>query len=188
VKEAALLMAMQRIIGGIEVEDDLPRRTSMGVEKQIDQQGFDRLRVVPDLVIGRRLRLAQLEPVERRFAGHRRTVLAPRRELAGEHSHHRVVAQLVVVEHIFVAQRDAEDALADQRWHRVHDLLRRPAVGEATGKAIDQPDCPITCPQQQSAGVRSDLAAIKCGHHRAPLDACKLEQLRATLCRHRGFP
>src|SRR5262249_40107347 len=77
VEEAALLVAVQRVVGGIEVEDDLPRRAGMGVEKQIDQQGFDRLRVVPDLVIGRRPRLAQLEPVKRRFAGHRRTVLAP---------------------------------------------------------------------------------------------------------------
>jgi hypothetical protein len=41
VEEAALLVAMQRVVGGIEVEDDLPRRTGMGIEKQIDQPGFD---------------------------------------------------------------------------------------------------------------------------------------------------
>ena len=98
------------------------------------------------------------------------------------------MAQFVVVEHILIAQRDAEDTLADQRCHRMLDLLRRPAVGEATGNAIDQPNCSITRPQQQRAGIRSDLAAVKCGHHRAALDACKLEQLSATLCRHRGSP
>jgi PAS domain S-box-containing protein len=39
---------------------------------------------------------AQLQPVERAFAGQWRTVLAPRRQLAGQHRHCRVVAQLVV--------------------------------------------------------------------------------------------
>jgi hypothetical protein len=63
VEKAAFLMAMQRIVGGIEIENDLPRRSGVGIDKQIDQQGFDRLRVVPDLVIGGRLRLAQFEPV-----------------------------------------------------------------------------------------------------------------------------
>jgi hypothetical protein len=98
------------------------------------------------------------------------------------------MAQLVVVEHIFVTQRDAEDALAHQRRHRMFNLLRRPAVGEATGKASNQPNCVIARPEQQSASIRSDLATVKRGHHRAPLDACKIEQLRATLCRHRDFP
>ena len=57
-KEAALLVSMQRVVGGIEIEDDLPRRTRVGLDKQIDQQIFDRPRVVPDLVIGHRLQLA----------------------------------------------------------------------------------------------------------------------------------
>ena len=51
VEEAPLLMAMQRIVGGIEIEDDLPRRTGVSIDKQIDQQGCDRLWAVPDLVI-----------------------------------------------------------------------------------------------------------------------------------------
>ena len=75
VEEPTLLMPMQRVVGGIQVEDDLPRRARVGLNKQIDHQSFDRLRVVPDLVIGRRLWPAQFEPVEGRFAGHRRAFL-----------------------------------------------------------------------------------------------------------------
>ena len=37
----------------------------MRVEEQIDQQSLDRRRVMADLVIARRLRPAQFEPVER---------------------------------------------------------------------------------------------------------------------------
>jgi hypothetical protein len=89
---------------------------------------------MPDLVIGRRRRLA-----ERRFAGYRRTVLAPCHKLAGQHRHYRVMAQIVMVEHVLVAQCDAEDALADERCHLMLDQLRRPAVGEAPGKASISP-------------------------------------------------
>ena len=38
VEEAPFLVPMQRIVGGIEIEDDLPRRPDMGIEKQIDEQ------------------------------------------------------------------------------------------------------------------------------------------------------
>ncbi len=36
-KEAPLLLTMQRIIGGIEVEGDLAGRRPMRIEKQIDE-------------------------------------------------------------------------------------------------------------------------------------------------------
>lgn len=51
-EEASLLVPMQRIVSSIQIEDDLPPRTDVSLDKQIDQQRFDRLRVVPDLVIG----------------------------------------------------------------------------------------------------------------------------------------
>jgi hypothetical protein len=60
------------------------------------------------------LRPAQLQPVERRFAGERRAILAPGRQLAGEHRQCRVVAQLVVIDEIFVAQRQRKNPLPDQ--------------------------------------------------------------------------
>jgi len=45
------------------------------------------------------------------------------------------------------------------------DPLRRPAVGEAAGKAIDQPNRPVARRQQKSAGICGERAAIKAGHH-----------------------
>ena len=56
-----------------------------------------------DLVIGRRLVGSQFEPVERRFAGHRRAVLAARDQLAGHHRDDRVVPELVVIDDVFMA-------------------------------------------------------------------------------------
>jgi hypothetical protein len=58
---------------------------------------------VANLVVGRRLVRPQFEPVERRFAGHRRAVLAARDQLAGHHRDDRVVPQLVVIDDVFIA-------------------------------------------------------------------------------------
>jgi hypothetical protein len=139
-----------------------------------------------DLVIGRDRRATEFQPVERRFAGHRRAVLAARGKLAGQHRQDRIVAQLVVIDQIPVAQRDPEDALADQSADRMLDQFRRQAVAEAPCEPLDQADRPVRRPQQQPAGIRGDLAAVNGGHHRPPLDACQSQQIRATLCRHRG--
>ena len=49
VEEPAFLMAVQRIVRGIEIEDDLLRRLPMRVQEQIDEQRLDRRRIVADL-------------------------------------------------------------------------------------------------------------------------------------------
>ena len=91
------------------------------VQEQIDEQRLDRRRIVADPVIARRLRPAQFQPVQRRFACHRRAVGPLGLQLAGQDRHHRVMPQLVVVVQVLVAQRDAEHALANQRADLVLD-------------------------------------------------------------------
>ena len=108
-EEPPLLLAVQRIVRRIEVENDLLGRPRVRLNKQVDQQIPDRHRIVADLVIARRLQLAQLQPIERRLAGNRRAVLAPGFQLARQHRHHRIVAQLVVVVEILIAERDREN-------------------------------------------------------------------------------
>ena len=71
VKEALFLVPVQRVVGGVEIKDDLRRDRGMGVEKEIDEQAFDFRRVIADPVITRRFRPAQLQPVERRLVGFR---------------------------------------------------------------------------------------------------------------------
>jgi hypothetical protein len=45
VKKAAFLVPMHRIVGGVEVEDDLLRRSAVRIEKQIDEQCLDCCRI-----------------------------------------------------------------------------------------------------------------------------------------------
>ncbi len=153
-EEPPLLLAVQRIIRRIEVENDLLRRPLMRLQEQIDEQLSDRHRIVADPVITRRLELAQLQPIERRLARHRRAILAMCHKLAGQYCHQRIVAQLVVVVEILVAERDPEYPLANQRRNLVLDQILPPLVMEARAKPIHHSDRAIRCSQQQGSRIR----------------------------------
>ena len=129
-----------------------------------------------------------LEPVQRALAGERGTVGTPGLELADQGREHGIVAQLVVVEQILVAQRDPGNPLHEHGLDRVFDQLLGAPVGEAARQASHQTDRPVRGPKQQCPGVRGHLSTIERGHHMAAFDGFISEQIAATLCRHRGAP
>jgi hypothetical protein len=188
VKEAALLMPVQRVVGGIEIEDDLFGRRRVSLHEQRDEQLLDRRAVVANLMVAARRQRRVLEPVERALSGERRAVLAPRLELASERRQYRIVAQLVMVDEILVPERDPADALHEHGPDGVLDQIRRAAVGEAPCQTPHQPDRPIGGAQQQRPGVRGHLPTVERSHHLAAFDHFISEQIAATLCRHRGTP
>jgi hypothetical protein len=143
VEKAAFLMAVQGIIGRVEIENNLFRRLLVRFDDQIDQQRFDSRRIMRNLVIARRFRPAQLQTVERRLAGYRCTILALGLELAGQHRHHRIMAQLVMVVEILIAQRDPHHPLANQRFHLVLNQFLTAPVAKAPRKPFDQLERPV---------------------------------------------
>jgi len=64
VKEPAFLVAVQRVVGRVEVENDLFGRLGVGLDEDVDKQGLDRRRVVADLVIAGRDLARPFEAVE----------------------------------------------------------------------------------------------------------------------------
>jgi hypothetical protein len=92
VEEPPFLMPVQRIVRSVEIEDDLLGRRLVGLQKQLDKQTLDGDRIMVDLVIPRRQRLAQLETVQRRLAGNSCAILAPGCQLTCQHRHDRIVA------------------------------------------------------------------------------------------------
>jgi hypothetical protein len=141
-----------------------------------------------DLVVARRLGRRVLEPVQRALAGERRAILTPGGELAGERCEHRVEAELIMVDHILIAERDPEHPLCHHGLDGVLDLLLGTAIGKTGREPSHQADRPIGRAKQQPAGVRGVVPAIERGHHLAALDHFITEQVAATLCRHRGAP
>jgi len=188
VKEAAFLVAMQRIVGGVEIEDDLVRGCLVRRQEQLDEQSLDRRRIMSDLVVARGFGWRMLEPVQGALAGERGAALTLGVELAGQRRQHRVVPQLVVVDQILIAERDAEHPLRHHRLDAVLDLRLGTAIDEAGGEPAHQPNRPVGRAQQQRPGIRGDLAAVESGHHPPALDHFITEQVAATLCRHRGTP
>jgi hypothetical protein len=186
VKEPALLLPVKGIIGRVEVEDDLLRRSRVRFEEEVDEEVGECGRIVTDLVIAIvRPQRRVLQAIKRALAGERRAVRALGLELLGEQREHRVVAQLIVIVHVLVAERDADDPLPDQRRQRVHHLVLLAAVLKARRDPLDQPNRTIRMPQQQPAAVRTHGAGVERRHHTAPSEAFKLELFRATLCLHR---
>src|SRR5437870_8181854 len=114
VEEPSLLISVQRIIGRIKIEDDLLRSSHLRLQEQVDRKSLDCYRIMTDLVIARRLQLAQLQPVERRLPSDRRAIVAPRLEFTCQYRHQRIVAQFVMVIEILIAKRDPEHPLANE--------------------------------------------------------------------------
>ena len=98
--------------------------------------------------------------------------------------HDRISAQPIVVVQVLVAERQAEDALADQRLECVLDQLGRTGVAEAGRKAFGEPDRLVGGAEQQRTAIRGDRAAIKGAYNPTAFDGSEIE--RPTLCRHRG--
>jgi hypothetical protein len=109
-------------------------------------------------------------------------------ELAGKRRQHRIVAQVIVVDQVLVAKRNAEHALRHHRLDRVLDLRLITTVVEAGREPRHQADRAISRAEQQRSSIRRDLAAVEGSHHLATFDHFITEQVPATLCRHRGAP
>jgi hypothetical protein len=98
----------------------------------------------------------------------------------------RIVAQPVVVVEVGVAERRADDPLADHRANLVLDEIGIAPVGERRRGSIGQPDRRVGLGEQQRAAVRRDLAAVERGDDRAARNASEIERIQSTVCRHRA--
>jgi hypothetical protein len=209
VEEPPFLVPVHGVVGGINIKGDLLRRRFMRLQEKRDEQALNARRIMGDLVIARCRLAAQFKTVEGRLPRHRCAVRSARLQLAGQHRHHRIVPRLVVIVDVLMARRDPEHPPPNQCSDSMFNQFRPPTIDEALGKAPDRPDRAIRRSQQQrpralraflfslraksawnsrSPGVRRDRSTVKPRHNDAAFDRCKLEQFRATPCRHRGAP
>ena len=152
-------MAVQRQVGGVQVQHDALGRLGVGFYKEADQQLIDGLLPIVNLLVATRLLHAQLQPVQRAFA---RQGL-----LAAEHTQQRVVAQLVMVGEIFVAQRQRVYALRNQLRYGVGDQPRLAPIVKASRQTRQQVQPPVRLAQQQGSGIGGHGATVEAGHHLA---------------------
>jgi hypothetical protein len=189
-EEAAFLRAIERDVGVVEIEHDLAWRTLMCLEKKRDQQRIDLRSIAIDLVVLRAMPLrCVFKTIERALARQSFAVRAQyRAQLPRQRCKGGILAQLVVIIEVLIPQRQAEDPLPYQCLDLMFDVARIAPVAEASGEPTHQPEAAIHLAQQQAARVRRDVATVKAGHNRSSINRFKFEQLRGTLCLHRGSP
>ena len=162
-------------------------RRGHGLHHQRDEQSLDRLGIMGNLMIRVRANLGRmLQSIERRLAGERRTVRTFTRERTAENAEHGIVPQLIMVDDVLVAERDAEDALAQHCWKLMDDERRAAAILETRSETRHEADRRIGLTEQQRTCIRGDLAAIERAHNLSPLNGSEIERILATVCRHRG--
>ena len=130
-EEPLFLVAVERQIGGIEIGHDLPGWLGESFEEQVDQELIERVRVAVDLFVASRFGGAQFEAIQGAFAGQGLLGLA----FTGEEAEEGIVAPLVVIVEIFVAEGEAVDALSEQLLDGVLDVARIAVIVEAGGEA-----------------------------------------------------
>ena len=87
--------------------------------------------------------------------------------LARQQFQHRVLAQLLVIVQIFVAQRQGRNALRNHFRHRMSNARGSPSVQKALRQARQQIHAPVGFPQQKTSCVRRHRAAVKLTGHLA---------------------
>jgi hypothetical protein len=156
----------------------------MRLQEKFDQQRVNLWPVTIDLVILRGVAPRCVFKTVQRALARQGFAVGPQHRL--QHTERWILAQLVVIVEVFVAQHQTEDPLPNQCLDPVLDVAAIALICEATGEPADQSKAAINLSQQQCARVRGDVAAVETSHHRARLNRFKFEQRRATLCPHRG--
>ena len=118
-KEPFRLMAVERDVGRVQIEHDLGWRFAVRLDEQIREKRVDLLRRVIDLVVTLAA-AGQLQPVQGTFAGQGIFQLAAARQ----QGHQRIVAQLLMIAKVLVAQRQPVDALPEHLPKLVLDQQR----------------------------------------------------------------
>lgn len=146
-EKTAFLMAVDRIIGRVEIENSLGRRLGERRDKPLNDDLANRHRAIAAM-------RPVLQPAQRRTRT-RRFIALGRRLRQG------VLPQLVMVIAVFMAQTQRAHPLFQQTRQGMLNQSRRSRIANPSRNRIKQPDLPIRLPQQQRATVAADFAAAK---------------------------
>ena len=167
VEEPAFLLAMHRIVGGVEVEDQFLGRRFERRDEGLQQDLVDAPRPGP---VG-----GVLETAQRRRAGQRAVTL--RRRLQSE-----IMAKIRMVVDVLVAQRQPEYTLAQHGRETVLHLARLPGVDQTPHRRGRQTQYPIRLAQKQNPAIARDVAAAKISPHPSPAAGWKLDAQTGRTC------
>jgi hypothetical protein len=168
VEEAAELMAMQLEVGGVPIQNDACWQHGMLLHESLHQKLLHGVEVSDNLFItavGFGADRSEFEAVEGAFARQRfaliaaQTLVAKRIFLADQDGEERIVAELIVVIVIFVAQAQAENALLEKFVEGVLDAFGITVIGETASELGHEAELGFDFAQEQAAGIGGDFAS-----------------------------
>lgn len=176
VEEAALLGAVEGVVGGVEVEDQFFGRRAVGGDERLDEDLGH-----PDKVLAAG---HVLQPRERRRRGRRFPGIG--RPL-GQHLQERIVAKRLVVVLVFVSEGQTEEALPEHGGDGMGDGGRVASVVDAGGQAVGPSEAAVHLAQQQTPGIGGQVAAVKIRLDAAVEKSGKGQGLPVTRCHRDGL-
>jgi len=169
---ATFLLAVNRIVRGVEIENQFLGRLRKRGDELIEQ---DTVRSDGDLAIS-----AAFETTKGR-AGCRLPLLL-QGGLQGQ-----ILAQPVMVVEVFVALAQTENALPKHLLRAVFDEIRIAWIGQHIGHRFEQAELAFNLAQQQQATVRGHVAAINADVNLAATQLRKQVSLRGTIWHRRNL-
>jgi hypothetical protein len=105
---------------------------------------------------------------------------------ADDHRQASIVAELVMVDEIFIAQAEAINALFDEVFEGMLDAVGVTMVGKTAGKLAEEAELIFDLAKQQSAGVGGDVPAGEGGEDIAASQGLEKQRVVVTLCHSKG--
>ncbi len=172
VEEAPLLVAVHRIVGRVDVQNDLFGRPRKRGNEALDQNLVNRPRPTP---LG-----PVLEAAQRRRA--RQRPVPP-----GSGLQAGIMAQIGVIVQVLVAQRNPVDPLAQESRHAMAPLAPLAPIAEPPRHRRRQAETAVRLTQQRRTAVACHPAAVETRLDTASPTGWKRKPTRATI-RHRRAP
>jgi hypothetical protein len=176
VEEAALLMAVDRVVGGVEVEDQRLGRAVMAGDELIGEHAGDADQGgAVDAV---------LQAAEGRGGCQRRVGLG---RASGGQLQRRVAAEGQVVVEVLVAAGDGGDALGEQGLLVVRDEFGPAGVGDGRVEGLEEAEAAFDLAEQQGTGVGGEPTAVEVGDDGPGSEPRKVQGVEATVCHSGGL-
>jgi hypothetical protein len=174
---------MDRVKGGIQIQDNLFRRGAIRVLKQVDNKRS----IDPSSCanLGSRAGLARRRSDRFRVdTGHRRAVRPIDFQLAYVRCRHRAMPKFIMVIPILITKPNTKNPLPDQGHHRELKKPQIPPIRKTFGQSLCHPERPLRLSQQEHPAIRLHHPAVTSSRYGLLFNIWKSETFAAPFYRH----
>src|SRR5260370_37307853 len=183
VKETSFLMTVQRIVTGIQIDDDLLAMLGQTAHPHPQKGVLDRLMVGADFMTTCIFIVTEFQPVESRSAGQRltlilRSTLSSQRILFPDrYGKERIEPQKIMIIEILIACGQSQQTLGHQFADGVFDQKRVTEIAKAPGQGPRETQALINLAQQEHAAIAAEVSRGEVGNHLTRTQAIKEQGL-----------